>query len=398
MPACTPPFPPVFSPCAVPGARIIVFLVEPSPTRTIAGCMTGTSLDGLDIVLTEVRGRGLEIVARLLAHAARPLGELGARLRRLAEGSAAPAIEFQRAARSLGELHAEAIGELMRRENLPKIDFAVVHGQTIVHAPSEGLSWQLFDPWPIAGRLNIPVLYDLRQRDLIAGGEGAPITPLADWIFFRDACRSRLVLNLGGIANATFLAGGGPQEIQARDLAPCNLLIDGVTRSLRPDLSFDRDGRLAASGKPIEEITRLVEELPALRGGRALRSLGREDVPETWIASFLAGAGARFRPEDVLRSVVEAVAAAIARSAGPWRADETVLAGGGARNPVLVEAISRHMGSPAIQSDRLGIPCEAREPLEIAVLGALSRDGVAITLPHVTGSTSPGRAGAWVEA
>ncbi len=361
--------------------------------------MTGTSLDGLDVVLAEVRGRGLEIEARLLAHAARPLGELGARLRRLAEGSVAPAIEFLRAARALGDLHATAIGELMRRESISKLDFVVAHGQTIAHASAEGLSWQLFDPWPIAGRLKIPVLYDLRQSDLIAGGEGAPITPLADWVIFRHARRGRLVVNLGGIANATFLpAGGGPTEIRAADLAPCNLLIDGVTRALWPEQHFDRDGLLAASGTAREEITRLVEELPAVRGGRAWRSLGREDLPDGWIADLVGDSGKRFRPEDVLRSAVEAVAVAIARGAGPWGAEEAILAGGGARNPILVEALGRRLGSSTILSDALGIPCEAREGLEIAVLGALARDGVAITLPQVTGARSPGRAGAWIEA
>src|SRR5262245_44850683 len=154
--------------------------------RIIAGCMTGTSLDGLDVVLAEVRGTGLEASAQALSSAHWALGDLSDALRRLASGGPARPIEYLRAARRLGELHAEAAGALCRASGIARPDLVAAHGQTIWHAPAEGLSWQLFDPWPLVTRLRTPVVHDLRQGDLCAGGQGAPITPLADWVLYRD--------------------------------------------------------------------------------------------------------------------------------------------------------------------------------------------------------------------
>ena len=134
--------------------------------------MTGTSLDGLDAALAEVRGTGLDAAARLLGLVRRPLGSLAARF---ASGA---------------------------------IDLVAAHGQTICHAHRRGLTLQLLDPWPIARRLRVPVVHDLRRADLAAGGEGAPITPLADWVLFRSTGEDRTVVNLGGIANLTLLPAG----------------------------------------------------------------------------------------------------------------------------------------------------------------------------------------------
>ena len=145
--------------------------------RHIIGCMTGTSLDGLDVVLAEVVGGGRQITAKYIGMASRHLSELGDELSYFACGNPAEPIRYLRAARLLGNLHADVIGDLLKQHNDVTIDFVVAHGQTICHAPHEHLSWQLFDPWPIIRRLNVPVLHDLRQADLVAGGQGAPITP-----------------------------------------------------------------------------------------------------------------------------------------------------------------------------------------------------------------------------
>ncbi len=136
--------------------------------------MTGTSLDGLDAALVEVVGRGLALRARLIAHESQPLDDLRSMLVALATHQSQPPATYLRTARQLGELHAAAVHALCQH-HLPKtatLDFVAAHGQTICHLPGEHLSWQLFDPWPIVRQLNVPVVYDLRQADLIAGGEG----------------------------------------------------------------------------------------------------------------------------------------------------------------------------------------------------------------------------------
>ena len=153
-------------------------------TRYALGLMSGTSLDGLDAALIAATGEGDGLRARVLGHVE---GELGtpkevAVLRAIAEGEALPAIALLRAERALGARHAEVAAGCVERF-LPAgaaLSVAVAHGQTVCHAPEEGLSWQLLDPGPLAERSGVPVVWDLRRADLLAGGQGAPITPLAD--------------------------------------------------------------------------------------------------------------------------------------------------------------------------------------------------------------------------
>ncbi len=382
-------------------------------TRYIAGCMTGTSLDGLDVALAEIRGEGFGMSVTFRGLVSRSLGELADQLRHFAEGKPAPPIEFLRAARALGELHADAVVELIEQyAHGVRLDFVVAHGQTIWHAPplaegqprstpgtGGGLSWQLLDPWPVVRRLRAPVCFDLRQADLVAGGQGAPITPLADWVMYRR-CGVRGIVNLGGVCNITALAAD-PRATTGRDVGPCNILIDAVVQRLFPDRRFDRDGLIARSGKVVEILHQAVF-VDMMEIISKQRSLGREQFPLSVIDGWLATAMKYEKREDIVASYVAAVAdliaVAIERAAAAGAGGDVVLAGGGARNPALVDAIRRQLRVPrrVLISDEVGIPCEAREALAFAVLGALSQDGLPITLPQVTGATSPGRAGAWV--
>ncbi len=370
-------------------------------TRFVIGCMTGTSLDALDAALAVVEGCGLEIKARLIGVVSQPLGGLRAELAYFAAGGAAEPVRYMQAARRLGELHADAAERICQQEGVRGLDFVVAHGQTIWHAPAQGLSWQLMDPWPLVRRLGVPVLYDLRQADLIAGGQGAPITPMSDWVLFRSETRRRLIVNLGGICNVTELpADGGPGEIRGGDIGPCNLLIDGVVRALWPELPYDVDGRLAAAGRADAGLREIVRRTSPFFARPAPHSTGREDFTDAWVKRVVTEASQGvpgLAPVDVVASAVDAVAAEIgdyAQGLGP--SVELVLAGGGARNPVLVERIrKRCAGLAVMRSDDLGVPVEAREALGFAVLGALTQDGVPITLPQVTGAEAPGRAGAW---
>ncbi|MCC6580325.1 MAG: anhydro-N-acetylmuramic acid kinase [Phycisphaeraceae bacterium] len=359
--------------------------------RYIAGVMTGTSLDGLDAALAFMDGCGLRLRARLVGFHSIPLGPLASSLATLAQGQPAEPIVYMQAARALGCLYADAVAELCR-EHLPageKLHAVAAHGQTIWHAPQQRMSWQLFDPWPLVMKLGVPVVYDLRQADLIAGGQGAPITPLADWLLFRSAS---LVVNLGGICNLTVLSGKneGPEAIAAMDVGPCNLLLDGLIRRRVPSAKFDADGMLAARGRVLPEVVRAIEDSEPMRQARG-RSMGREDFHDRWLDELSAMDVAT---EDLLASVCELVARLVAaRRRGTGR---VLLAGGGARNRTLVRHLDRACGTGVAMLDDVGVPAEAREALEMAVLGALCEDGVPITLPQVTGAISPGVAGTWV--
>ena len=364
----------------------------------IAGCMTGTSLDGLDASLVEVTGHGLAMTAELIGTVSCGLAGLADVLGPMAAGKPHAPLDYLRAARQLGVLHADAISDLCR-DYLPadrRLSLVAAHGQTIWHAPDEGVSWQLFDAEPVARRLNVPVCYNLRQADLIAGGEGAPITPISDWVMFRHPSRDRLIVNLGGISNMTHLpAGGSLEQVRGADIGPCNLLIDGVVRRLHPDRPYDTDGQIAGQGQIDLEVFGLIEQHPAIRS-QTKRSLGREDFVDSWIDGLVESLTHRVPVADIVASVVDAVAQLIGRSPLAM-ADEVILAGGGARNPVLVQRIREALaGKTVMLSDELGVPIEARESAGFAVLGALCEDRVPISLPQITGSNSPGVAGQWV--
>ncbi len=368
--------------------------------------MTGTSLDGLDAALVEVRGQGLELTARHVAMVSEPLGSLREALAKLGRGEPAEPLFYMRAARQLGQLHVAAIERLLYETTdsglLPahdKIDFVVAHGQTIHHAPNDpdgGLSWQLFDPWPIVRRLGLRVCCDLRQADLIAGGQGAPITPLADWVLYRHPQHRRAIVNLGGICNVTLLptSDASPDDITGGDIGPCNLLLDGLVTRAFPGLTYDHDGKLAARGGATSLVYRLVMQAPYFTRLEP-RSTGREEFNGDWLDDLHRDAG--LEPHDLIASAVEAVARLVA-GAVVDKCDEVVLAGGGARNHALARAIADRCRGLAsvILSDDLGIPATAREAIAFAVLGALSADGVPITLPRITGSTNPGVGGVWV--
>ena len=361
--------------------------------------MTGTSLDGIDAALVEVTGAGLDMTARFAGMVHKPFGGLRDHLLAMAEGRAVRPVEIVRAARHLGRIHAEAVGELCHH-HLPdgaRLDFVAAHGQTILHAPDEHLSWQLFDPWPIVHKVRAPVCYDLRQADLIAGGQGAPLTPIADWVLYRDPDRYRRVVNLGGVCNVTEVPPGcDPEVVRGEDIGPCNLLIDGVVRTFFPDLPYDRDGEIGSRGAGLGALYDAILDADFFRRPRP-RSTGREDFDSAWVRNLVEWLDAT--PHDAIASAVDAVARLVADSTPKPKAPlELILGGGGAHNPLLVRMIrERSDGCHRVRtSDELGIPCEAREAIAFAVLGALSRDRVAISLPHVTGAARPGLAGAWV--
>lgn len=365
--------------------------------RRVVGCMTGTSIDGLDLALVEICGTGLEMRCRVLRLGTRELGALQQPLRAFADGAAMTAGEVATLAHDFGVLHAEAIAELLAGE---RADLVCVHGQTVFHKPP--VSWQLLNPWPIVQRVGARVVYDLRGADLAAGGQGAPITPIADAVllgsrpeFVGGLASGFAVVNLGGFANYTAVAAGGKAlaerlgTIRGGDVCVCNQLLDRVARE-RLGVAFDADGKRASAGRVDAAAC---ERLVALiRPRHAGRSLGTGDESFAWVEETRASLGG----DDAAATACDAIGRVIAES---LRGVETVLlAGGGARNRALAAAISRHgarHGAQVQLIDAFGIAATHREAIEFAVLGALCEDRVAITLPSVTGVGVAPISGAW---
>lgn len=361
--------------------------------RFVVGCMTGTSIDALDVAMVRISGSCFDMRGELLAFHSEPLGGLAHTLRRIASEEKLSAREIADASWALGELHASAIARVVTNRTP---DLVCAHGQTVMHAPARplGRTWQLLQPAPIAARWRCPVVFDLRAMDVAMAGQGAPITPIADWILFRAMDRTRAIINLGGFANMTLLPAGAAQDsVRGFDICACNQLLDAVARD-RLYAPFDKDGVAAAGGTVNRELFEALTRQLDLQA-RSGRSLGDGDD----MAQSLRWA-THLSPRDVARTACEAIAAvigqAVAKLPEAHRVREAFLAGGGALHPVLSAAIERAAGTPCMPLDSLGVPVHAREAVCFAVLGALCQDGVPITLPEVTGVSFPApRAGAW---
>jgi 1,6-anhydro-N-acetylmuramate kinase len=347
--------------------------------------MTGTSIDGLDAALVEIEGSGLAMRAKVVRCVSRPLGEVGTTLRMIAEQRPMIASEIAAAMHTFALLHAAAIQELLAGQTC---DLACVHGQTVFHKPPH--SWQLMQPAPIAAAIGCPVVYDLRQADLAAGGQGAPITPIADWVLFRDAGEGLAVVNLGGFCNLTLLPreGGDISGISAMDVCSCNQLLDTIARTLMR-VPYDQDGQQAAAGQVNDEALQDLDGVLAAQSG-SRRSLGTGDEVGEWVSRFRA----RISPEDLAATACEAIGQAIASRA--QECGGVAVAGGGVKNKALVGAIGSCCSARVAMTDGFGVPAAYREAACFAVLGALCQDKVPITLPAVTGVKKAPLSGAWV--
>lgn len=363
-------------------------MTDAAGQRLIVGTMTGTSLDGLDAALVVVTGRGLSMRARVVEFAEAPFMSLAPRLRDVADQKPCSAEMIARLALDFGLLHADAIERLLGGR---RADLIVLHGQTVFHGPPA--SWQMINPWPVAARHRTTVVSDLRGADLAAGGQGAPITPLADWILFKGE-RARTIINLGGFCNMTLLPGveaGSPSGTRGMDVCACNHVLNlAARRGL--GMEFDRDGAAALRGTISEAAS---TALVSLLGGQSAegRSLGTGDEAARWVEAWIGLLSA----DDLCASACDGVARSIARAVPS--SSEVVLAGGGARNPSLVRALTRHITRECRTTDDLNVPIAAREAACMAVLGALAQDGVPITLNRVTGrgDRCP-PAGCWIHA
>jgi 1,6-anhydro-N-acetylmuramate kinase len=355
--------------------------------RLVVGCMTGTSIDGIDAALVRISGRGLSMKVKLLHHAHRSLGRCGTPLRALANGSPLRAAEITRAARDLADRHVDAISKVIQGR---RIQLICVHGQTVFHAPP--LSWQLINPAPIAAAFGVPVVHDLRSADIAAGGQGAPLTPLADFMMFR-APKPRAIVNLGGFCNITVLPAShkNPEDIRGMDVCVCNLLLDRIASELL-HVPFDRGGKIAARGSVHDECRKALSRFLS-KQSRSGRSLGSGDECSEWISAFCR----RVKPEDMLATATDVLGELIAKSCVDVR--DIIVAGGGAKNRSVVRAIQRHAERSMVRTaDEIGVSVEAREAACFAILGALAQDGVPISLQHVTGVKKAPRSGSFMVA
>ena len=356
-----------------------------TPSRDLyIGLMSGTSMDGIDAVLSDFSGGRPAVLADFALPYPAGLREELLALQTPGDN------ELDRAARlgnMLADLYAAAVRGALEAAGLPAGQIAAVgcHGQTVRHAPQAGYTLQLNNPARLAETCGIAVVADFRSRDIAAAGQGAPLVPAFHQAVFADADEARVVLNLGGIANLSRLVPSQP--VIGFDTGPGNMLMDSWTQRHRRQ-AFDRDGDWAASGAVLPELlARLLAE--PYFAQPAPKSTGRDLFDAAWLDTRLSGHEA---PADVQATLAELTAASAAeaiRTAAP-RAAAVYVCGGGARNPHLLRRLAVHLPGVAVAAtDALGVPAQQVEALAFAWLARACLRGEPGNLPAVTGAVGP---------
>jgi anhydro-N-acetylmuramic acid kinase len=366
-----------------------------SRSRVVVGLMSGTSLDGISAAVARFSpGEGESVQHDLLGFTSLPY-EAEQRRRLLAAMQQGSAAEYCRLGFDLGGWLADAAEAVVKvaRLSLSDVDAIASHGQTLWHdAPHS--TWQIGESSVIAERTGRPVVSDLRVRDVAAGGQGAPLVPIADMLLYAAPGHWRLLQNIGGIGNVSVVAPSGSGIARAFDTGPGMCVTDALVRRLtgRP---YDEDARLAAAGSVVDGV---VDELlgEPYFDAAPPKSTGRELFTEAYVSRFLELVRRR-KPtattEDIVATSVELTARTIGDQYSrfiPEPATEVVLSGGGARNAELVRRIAAHVAPrTVVRFEDVFYDGEAKEAVAFALLGWLHLSGRAGNVPAATGAPGP---------
>lgn len=366
--------------------------------------MSGTSADGINVALTRIQGRGFRSRVELLAHYQFPYPDnvrrpvLAAMNARSASVADLSQLNFL-----LGELYADAVRAAQRRARL-ECELVGCHGQTLYHQGERKLflgrriacTWQTGEGAVIAARLGVPVISDFRPADMAAGGKGAPLVPFLDYVLYRHRRYGRIVQNLGGIGNLTAIPPRAtPEDVVAFDTGPGNMVIDAVTEHLF-DRPYDRNGRLAARGEPIERVLQQLLRHPFFRQ-KPPKTAGREQFGREFVRELL-----RLCRRADENDIVATATALTARSIGmavrkfvrplvdpPLRFREFVVSGGGTKNTTLMQMIREDLAPLKMRvrtTDDFGLPSEAKEAVAFALLAYETWRKLPSNVPSATGA------------
>jgi anhydro-N-acetylmuramic acid kinase len=401
--------------------------------------MSGTSMDGIDAALVRISGPASQPRIRLVAFETFPYPPLVRQtVLRIATGDSTTAGEISRLNFHLGELFAEAALGVCRKARVSPRRLVAIgsHGQTIYHqgmpAPlpdklrgssviksadltnrsallKSACTLQIAEPAVIAERTRTTVVADFRTADMAAGGQGAPLVPMVDYLLLGDARQGTVALNIGGIANFTVIpAAAAPEQVLGFDTGPGNMIIDGLVRHFTGGKkSYDAGGRWAARGRVIEPLLDELLRLPFF-AQHPPKSAGREQFGQAFLERFfLPSASASRRPQvgqsanlkseitnpqDLLRTATELTARTIAGALEQFVLEKfaihrLIISGGGAHNDLLVARLSELLPTLRLHaSDEFGLGVDAKEAIAFAVLADRTLHGLPGNLPSVTGA------------
>jgi anhydro-N-acetylmuramic acid kinase len=367
--------------------------------------MSGTSIDGVDAALVRLTGRTAQPRARLLAFVSLPYPpEVRQWVMRVATGDPITVAEVSQLNFLLGELFAKAALRVCRAGHISPQRVSVIgsHGQTIYHQGRPGRipghgevgsnTLQIGEPAVIAERTGVPVIADFRTADLAAGGQGAPLVPMVDYLLLRNRQKGTVALNIGGIANVTVIpADARPVDVLGFDTGPGNMIADALVRHFTKGReNYDAGGRVAALGKLDEALLADAMEHPFFLQPPP-KSAGREQFGSAFVTRyFLSRRHSRF--EHLLRTAVELTARTIVGSLCRFvfpdvRIDRLIVSGGGAHNRLLLKRLVALLPTLRVElSDRYGLPVDAKEAIAFAILADRTLRGLPGNLPSVTGA------------
>jgi anhydro-N-acetylmuramic acid kinase len=373
----------------------------------VAGIMSGTSADGIDVALVRITSTNAAPKLQLRAHRAFPFSAaLRQAILAAMDAKSIATAELARLNWRLGVAYTDAVQATIADTKI-KPTLIGCHGQTIYHqgtpAPYAGrriaCTWQLGEPALIAAATGIPVVSNFRPADMAAGGQGAPLVPLLDYVLFAHSTRARILQNIGGIGNLTVIPAGAAQDkVIAFDTGPGNMIIDALTQQLfqKP---YDRNGRIAASGKILTPVIDAALKEKFFRQSPP-KSAGREQYGEPYAHRFLEACRKHSnKPEDAIATATAFTIATIADAIERWvlpltdpmRPIDYIVSGGGAHNATLLAQLrDRLPGNATLTTiDQQGLPAQAKEAAAFALLAYQTWHHQPGNVPSATGATRP---------
>lgn len=382
-------------------------------SMTVAGVMSGTSADGINVALVQLSARGHSRPHHaLLAHEQHPFpAPVRRTILQMMNAELARVADLARLNFLLGEMYAEAVAKMTRKHRI-KIDLVGCHGQTLYHQGNAerflgrklAVTWQTGEGSVIAARLGVPVVSDFRPSDIAAGGKGAPLVPFLDYLLYCDPRIDRIAQNIGGIANLTAIpAAATSPQVVAFDTGPGNMVIDAVMENLFGK-RYDRDGQVAASGRPLDGAIAQLARAPFFRQ-QPPRTAGREEFGREYVSRFLHLCHGASKPDTVATATAltaRTIGDSVRRFVLPQFAmprkqrlhhlrhlQQMIVSGGGAKNPTLMAMLRHEIASLGItlhSSDEFGLPAEAKEAVAFALLAYETWHRRPSNLPTATGA------------
>ncbi|MBP6410735.1 MAG: anhydro-N-acetylmuramic acid kinase [Pseudarcicella sp.] len=363
-----------------------LYHIAQKPTKIIIGLMSGTSLDGLDIALCEISGNGTNTSAKIIHFETVPYGnDFKTPIRKVFAQTTVDLKLLAQLNEWIALQHADFIKQTLKKWDytIEKVDIVASHGQTVMHAPQKlepnniypNATLQIGDGDHLAVATGLITLSDFRQKNIAGGGEGAPLAVYGDYFLFSDKNEDRILLNIGGIANFTYLPSNNDiSKVKVTDTGTGNTLIDSIVRKNYPELSFDKDAAIALSGKCSEALLNAMLDDDFFK-----KNYPKSTGPEYFNAEFIekyqkTSNTTSISIPDLICTLTHFSAKSIAKAINECLASNTsntsiYLSGGGVHNPLMVDLLRKLLPKIKVSTTQeLGLNADAKEAVLFAVL------------------------------